>query len=300
MTFLRRFLAGFGLRACRRLLVFFLVRFLVRFLVILLVLLWTSLPLRALDAPSASKKGVKEGTIVFLAASLQPVLLDIEKRHGLSLKLVPASSGLLARQIAAGAPADLYLTADTKWTTWLRRRHVRLLASKTFLSNRLALVEPRAVSTASHEEKILSAAETRARLVSATRIAIGDPSHVPVGLYAQQVLVSLSLDKPAFLAKLVPLVNTRATVLHVERGEVPLGIVYRSDALWAKRAQSQLRAECTSKCAKMRIVGYLPSDLHAPIAYDMLLLSEKGRGLYAFLSDAAAREDFFRFGFAPL
>ena len=268
-----------------------------------LTLLFASLPYRALAAESGTsqKNGDGEGTIVFLAASLQPVLLAIEKRHdhGFSLRLVPASSGLLARQIAAGAPADLYLTADRKWTAWLKAQNISLLAQKTFLSNQLALVEPLPLSLsatsaqqdAQHDEVILSASQTRAQLVAATRIAIGDPSHVPVGLYAKQVFASLSLDTPAFLSKLVPLVNTRATVLHVEREEVPLGIVYRSDALFAKRAER----------AKMRIVGYLPSTLHDPIAYDLLLLREKGRWLYTLLGeDSSVREEFVRFGFSPL
>ncbi len=258
---------------------------------------------RALAAESGTKQenGVGEGTIVFLAASLQPVLIAIEKRHEhdhghvLSLRLVPASSGLLARQIAAGAPADLYLTADRKWTAWLETQNIPLLARKTFLSNQLALVEPLPLSwsatSAQHEEVTLTASQTRAQLVAATRIAIGDPSHVPVGLYATQVFASLSLDTPSFLAKLVPLVNTRATALLVERQEVPLGIVYRSDALFAKRDER----------AKMRIVGYLPSALHEPIAYDLLLLREKGRSLYALLAeDSSVREEFVRFGFSPL
>ena len=257
-----------------------------RSVVLCLLVLWTSFPCRAL----ATGSGASEGTIVFLAASLQPVLLAIDKRHALGLRLVPASSGLLARQIAAGAPADLYLTADKKWTAWLEARRVALLAHRTFLSNRLAFVEPLSASPPQHEEGTLTAAATRAQLVSATRIAIGDPSHVPVGLYAQQVFVSLSLDEPSFLAKLVPLVNTRATVLHIERREAPLGIVYRSDALFARRAVR----------ARMRIAGYLPSDLHDPIAYDMLLLREKGRSLYALLSSASARQEFIRFGFTPL
>ena len=268
-----------------------------RLLLLGLTLLFVNLPCRALaDESEGRKEGRKEGreesTIVFLAASLQPVLLAIEKQHGLALRLVPASSGLLARQIAAGAPADLYLTADQKWTAWLDMRSIPLLARKTFLSNQLALVEPLPLSSAMppHEENTLTPSQTRARLVAATRIAIGDPSHVPVGLYAKQVFASLSLDKPAFLAKLVPLVNTRATVLHVERKEVPLGIVYRSDALFAKRAAR----------AKMRIAGYLPAALHEPIAYDLLLLREKGRSLYALLGSASVREEFVRFGFSPL
>ena len=259
---------------------------------ICLLLLWASEAYRA----SATESGTNPNPspIVFLAASLQPVLLAIEKRHGLTLRFVPASSGLLARQIAAGAPADLYITADMKWTAWLEARGVPLLLHETFLSNRLAFVEPivkpLSPSNPRHEEGTLTASQTRARLVSATRIAIGDPSHVPVGLYAQQVFASLSLDKPSFLAKLIPLVNTRATVLHIEREEAPLGIVYRSDALFAKRGAR----------ARMRIAGYLPSDLHEPIAYDMLLISEKGRSLYALILSASAREEFVRFGFSPL
>ena len=290
MTLSRRSFFRTCLQACRSL------------NILCLALVAASLPCRALTSVSEGR----EGTTVFLAASLQPVLLAIEKRHGLTLKLVPASSGLLARQIAAGAPADIYLTADRKWTAWLEARNVRLLARKTFLSNRLAFVEPivdsrvdsrvdsladsLSASIPRHDEDTLSKAETRTKLVSATRIAVGDPSHVPVGLYAQQVFASLSLDKPTFLAKLVPLVNTRATVLHIERAEAPLGIVYRSDALFAKR----------SVRAKMRVAGYLPSALHDPIAYDMLLLGEKGRSLYILLSSASARQEFRSFGFTPL
>ncbi len=262
----------------------------------------TASPLLTRQALAAQQEPARTKPItLFLAASLQPVLQRLlEANPRLKASLVPASSGLLARQIYFGAPCDIYITAHPKWSTWLAEKRVKIIAQRTFLSNRLALISSISTSDKESENKTvtqalrdreflrdreLSAAKLRALLHSATRIAIGDPSHVPVGGYAQQAFVALGLDEPAFTSRLVPLVNTRATTLHVERAEADLGIVYLSDALQAKHS---------------RLEGLLPANLHDPISYDMLLLDEGARELYDFLSSAEASQIFAEQGFIPL
>ena len=244
------------------------------------------------DALGAQQESAStEQVTLFLAASLQPALQRLLKANPrLKVSLVPASSGLLARQIYFGAPCDIYITAHPKWSAWLKEKEVKIITQRALLSNRLALISSRVVlkkgaATKEATDKDLTIASLRGLLQGAQKIAIGDPSHVPVGTYAQQVFTALDLDKAELTSHLVPLVNTRATMLHLERAEADLGIVYLSDALQAKQAS---------------LVGLLPYNLHDEIRYDMLLLEERARELYDFLSSSDASKLFDKLGFIPL
>ena len=229
-----------------------------------------------------------EAITLFLAASLQPVTSALlEQNPNFEVRLVPASSGLLARQIAHGAPSDIYITADPKWSAWLKDKSVKVIETRPILSNRLALI-----ASASSEVKLQAAENTeltpdgvRTLLQNAMRIAVGDPVHVPVGGYAQQIFDKLGLIDSSFSQRLIPLINTRATMLHVERGEADIGIVYRSDALFVRKAS---------------LLGLVPASLHNPIRYDVLLLTERAREFYDFLARSKARANFSSFGFTPL
>lgn len=229
-----------------------------------------------------------EPVTVFAAASLQEVLADVAARHrvaGGTVRLVFAATSILARQVARGAPADILVAAHPRWTRWLAAQPgVRLTGLATILTNRLALVAPRRADapTSRSFEKIDLVAQLGGR-----RLAVGDPAHVPVGLYARAALRHFGLWA-RLRGRLAPASNTRAAVALVARGEAPLGIVYRSDAFAEKR---------------LRIVALIPSAAHPPIRYQAAFVgampSAPARAFFRRLLDAARAGAFRKFGFDP-
>ena len=186
---------------------------------------------------------------VFAAASTAPALTEIavqlEAESGVEVRLVFASSGVLARQIASGAPADLFISANRRWMDWVVERGLIDGAPIPLFGNRLVLIQP-----ADASQTLALDDSLRARLGDG-RIAIGDPDHVPAGIYAKEALTALGLwGQLERSAVLLP--NVRAALLLVERGEAAAGIVYASDAAFS---------------TKVRVAAEFPPESHAPIVY---------------------------------
>ena len=232
-----------------------------------------------------------EAVTVFAAASLQDVLDDVAARHrqaGGRVRLVFAATSTLARQVARGAPADLFVAAHPRWMRWLAaQRHVRLRRLTTILSNRLALVAPVGTGAGSDtgpRPRPFSEIDLPARLGD-RRLAVGDPAHVPAGLYARAAFRFYGTWR-VLRGRLARARNTRAAVALVARGEAPFGIVYRSDALAEKR---------------LRIVALIPTAAHPPIRYQAALVGAKptpaARAFFDRLLRAAAAGRFLRLGF---
>jgi molybdate transport system substrate-binding protein len=180
------------------------------------------LPLKA-DVPGLS---------VFAAASLSESLQDIaslwSKAGNAPVSYNFHASGSLARQILEGAPADVFVTADEASMDQLQSAGLLEPGSRvSLLSNALVVVvrvdSPMEVSSA-------------ADLMGLSRLAIGDPSAVPVGTYAKAWLAKLGLWDKA-IDKAVPCDNVRAVLAAVESGNVDAGIVYRTDALISKKVK---------------------------------------------------------------
>lgn len=171
-----------------------------------------------------------EPITVFAAASTTDALNAIadayEQDTACSVSLVFASSGTLAKQIAAGAPADLFLSASDEWTRWLvNAGHVKRQNQIDLLGNDLVLIAPsntRTQASADTRDTILS-------LVGDARLALGDPNSVPAGKYASIALRSLGLQT-LFDTQTVHAASVRDALTWVARGETPAGIVYRTDA----------------------------------------------------------------------
>lgn len=220
---------------------------------------------------------------IFAAASTAPAIGEIAEQYhaytGGRFQAVFASSGVLARQIDNGAPADLYLSANGQWMDWLAKRGALDGASVALLTNRLVLVQP-AGAPRLRLDKSLAAA------LAGERLAIGDPDHVPAGIYASQALRSMGLwEELAPLA--VRMKDVQAVLLLVQREEAAAGIVYASDALGDPR---------------LRVVAEFPADSHEPIRYMAAVLRdgerEDARKLLDFLRGPMAGEIFRRHGFA--
>jgi molybdate transport system substrate-binding protein len=179
-----------------------------------------------------------EEILVFAAASLTESMQDLGKAYGAKtgqkVTFSFGSSSDLARQIQAGAPADVFFSADTAKMDALEKAGlVQAADRREFLSNALVVVVP-ADSTA----KIASAND----LLNLPKIALADPAAVPVGVYAKKWLTGLGLWEK-LEPKIVPTLDVRASLAAVESGGVPAAIVYRTDAEIAKKSKIAFTVE---------------------------------------------------------
>jgi len=224
--------------------------------------------------------------LVLAAASLQESLeaaAGAWARKGHPRPVISfAGSSALARQIEAGAPADMFISADEQWMDYLAdRKLLRPGTRAAFLSNGLVLVAP----VRSKVRLTVGPNFPLARALGNGRLAMADPDAVPAGKYGKQALTRLGV-----WASVAPRVaraeNVRAALAFVARGEAPLGIVYATDA----------RAE-----RGVRVVGHFPVGSHAPISYPVALLAgstnPEAEGFRRYLLSAQGKALFRRFGF---
>ena len=235
---------------------------------------------QAADAPG--------GVLVFAAASLANVLADLDKaftaRTGVRVTSSLAASSTLAKQIEAGAPADVYFSADLQWMDYLQQRGLlRAGSRRDVVGNSLVLIAPAGSSL----KVSIGPGLDLPRLLGSGRLAIADPDSVPAGIYARQALTKLG-SWGGVAPRLVRAENVRAALEYVARGDAPLGIVYRTDALVEKR---------------VRIVGVFPADSHPPILYPVALTGHAGAAAaryLAFVTSADVLPIFRKWGFEPL
>ncbi len=223
---------------------------------------------------------------VFAAASLtdalETALADLERREGIACRVSFGASSTLARQILAGAPADLYLSANRLWMDELERAG-RLEAGtrRDLLGNELVLVLPRDAAAA---PVLAPGRDLGAQLDG--RLAVADPEHVPAGLYARQGLVSLGLWQ-GVRDRLAVAADVRGALAFVARGECPAGVVYATDAAVEDG---------------VRVGAVFPVGSHDLIVYPGAVLAGAGpdaRRVLDWLAGPAALAIFTRAGFRP-
>lgn len=237
----------------------------------------------ALLAPRAHADDV----LVFAAASLKPaldtILATAEARRIGTIKASYAASSQLARQIVAGAPAAIFISADQDWMDVVEQAgHVAAGTRRNLLGNALVLVAP---DDSGIRLRLVAGVDLAGALGADGRLAIGEPNSVPAGKYAKAALGALGAWD-ALSGRLVAADNVRAALNFVIRREAPLGIVYRSDALPG---------------SGVRVVDTFPPSTHAPIAYPLAVLAEHdtpaARAVWTLLLSAAAAAVFERHGF---
>jgi molybdate transport system substrate-binding protein len=239
-------------------------------------------------AAGGERTAMPEPLLVFAAASLTDALAEVDRaftaRTHIEVRASFAASSVLAKQIEAGAPADVFFSADLDWLDYLQKRGLLKVGSRRdVLGNALVLIAP---ADSPVHLKIAPRFDLAGTLAGG-RLATGDPDSVPVGRYARAALTQLGVwDGVA--ARLVRAENVRAALEYVARGEAALGIVYRTDAQAEKR---------------VRVVDTFPADTHPPIIYPAVLTSgarARAPQLLDFLSSDEARGIFVRYGFTPL
>ena len=197
--------------------------------------------------------------LVFAAASLKPALDQILAKPDVAalgnVKASYAASSQLARQIEAGAPAALFISADQGWMDWLAARRLIVAGTRANLvGNALVLVAPKDSTT---RLAITPGFDLIGALGADGRLALAEPNSVPAGKYAKAALTTLGVWSRVE-SRIVAADNVRAALNFVARGEAPLGIVYRSDAV--------------SEPA-VRMVATFPDATHAPIVYPIAIVA---------------------------
>ncbi len=216
-----------------------------------------------------------------LAGAVGAAAADFQTATGLRVEVVAGASSSLARQVSAGARADVFVSADTRWVTWLGARG-ELAPSDTadIATNRLVVVVRAAPGPAWQPGHDGSGPLPE-------RLAVGDPEHVPVGRYARESLQSLGLWD-AVAPRVVATADAPAAVAMLSRGAVDTAIAYATDAQGAPN---------------VRVSAELPQTSHRPIVYRAGVLAASthpaARELLAFLASPAAQVRFAALGFGP-
>jgi molybdate transport system substrate-binding protein len=222
--------------------------------------------------------------LVFAAASLTDALVEIgaafEAREGVRVLFSFGGSNALARQILAGAPADLFVSANPDRMDELERAGlVRLEDRVELLSNRLAVVVA-ARSTLS--------VSSPADLDRARRLALGDPEAVPAGIYARRWLETHGLWA-GLRERVIPTLDVRGALGAVESGSADAAIVYRTDAALSGR---------------VRVAFEIPPEQTPGIVYPASVLtgstSVEALRFMEYLQSPEAHSVFTRLGFEPL
>lgn len=227
------------------------------------------------------------GPVVLAAASMQEAMTsaaDAWAARGHARPVLSfAASSALARQVRAGAPADLFVSADEDWMDEVDKDGRLVSGSRADLAaNRLVLIAPRARPARLRIGRDMPIGKA----LGAGRLALADPDAVPAGKYGKAALTALGVW-PQVADRLVRAANVRAALVFVERNEAPLGIVYATDA----RASRDVT-----------VVGVFPPSTHAPIRYPVARVKagrhKDAEGFRRFLLSAPGRAIFARFGFA--
>ncbi len=226
---------------------------------------------------------------MFAASSTIGAIGDLAQTYSArdlgDVRVAFAGSSALARQIAAGAPADIYISANSQWMDYLATSNALELGTRRDLvGNRLVVIAP----SAGPMDVRLEADFPLVQAMNGKPLAMGDPDHVPAGMYAKAALKKLGLWE-ALAAHIAPMHNVRAALVLVERGEAAAGVVYATDAAASTRVS---------------VVAAFPSDSHPPIVYPVAIVAghdrPEVRRFFAFLTSAEAMCVFKGHGFSGL
>ncbi|MBK5646138.1 MAG: molybdate ABC transporter substrate-binding protein [Acinetobacter sp.] len=227
-----------------------------------------------------------ESITVYAAASLTNAVNELdtiyEQKNKTEVKTSYAGSSTLAKQIEAGAPADVFISADVQWMDYLQNKQLVTAADRiNLLGNRLVVITPK-----DHPLKLKMDKSFDPSKVIQGKLCTGDTKSVPVGKYAKQALSSLGWwDKVQ--PRLVETEDVRAALNFVARGECQIGIVYATDAAISK---------------DVVVAGIFPENTHPPIIYPVGLTKKNAESVkfYKFLQSGQAKTIFKKYGFSVL
>ncbi len=213
--------------------------------------------------------------------AIDEIVQDFQEKHKITVTPVYGGSSSIARQIMNGAPADIFISANTKWMDYLVSAGVIVGDSVTSLArNRLVLIAPTFSSAASFD---LSSEKGWETALNGHRLALGNPSSVPAGMYAKESLTTLGVWAD-IQGKVAPAKNVRLALALVERGEALLGVVYKTDA------------QLTDK---VKVVEEFDVHTHTAITYPAAMINDSSESklFFQYLQSDEAKNVFAQYGF---
>lgn len=228
-----------------------------------------------------------ENITIFAAASMTDVLQQIgteyEKKHPEDkLTFSFAGSSTLAKQLEQDAPADIFISADQKWMGYVAEKQPEKTKNiKVLVQNELVLIAPKdsAITVSSIKDIDFKS------VLKESYLAVGD-DNVPVGRYAKKALEYLGVWSEVE-SRLSKAKDVRAVLSYIERGELPLGIVYKTDA---------------NVSEKVKIVAVFPAESYGSIVYPAATIGSKveAKRFLDYLSSETAKQAFEKAGFKTL
>ena len=239
--------------------------------------------LATISTPAAAQD---KSLTVFAAASMKNALDEIDAAYtaktGVKVTVSYAASSALAKQIEQGAPADVFISADTDWMDYaIGKRTINEPTRINLLGNSIVLIAPKDAKVGNVS---IGAGFDLAKLAGDGKVATGDVKSVPVGKYAKAALEKLGSWQAAE-PKFAMAESVRAALTLVARGEATLGIVYSTDA----------KVE-----PGVKVVGTFPADSHPAIIYPVaatMTAKPETANYLAFLRSTAAKNIFEKYGF---
>jgi molybdate transport system substrate-binding protein len=236
-----------------------------------------------------ARRGADKTLTVFAAASMKNALDDVDKAYtaktGAKIVASYAASSALAKQIEQGAPADVFVSADTAWMDYVKdKKAINEPTRVNLLGNSIVLIAPK---DSKIDKVTIDQGFDLAKLAGDGKVAVGDVKAVPAGKYAKAALEKLDAWTAAE-PKMAMAENVRAALALVARNEAVLGIVYSTDA----------KIE-----PGVKIVGTFPATSHPPIIYPVAATSTAHKGTddyLAFLRSSEAKAIFEKYGFSFL
>jgi molybdate transport system substrate-binding protein len=235
--------------------------------------------------PAAAEPPLRVAAAASIREGLDEARVSFTKATGRDVVVTYAASSALARQIEARAPFDVFISADLDWMDYVQQRAlIDPTTRRNLLGNTLVLVAPKDGAAALK----IAPGFALAAALKGGRLAIANPDAVPAGKYAKAALDRLGVWK-SVEGRTARAENVRVALAYVARGETPLGIVYRTDAM----------AE-----PGVRIVDTFPTGTHPPIVYPVAALSagsappDTPKAFIAFVSGEASAPIWKRHGFA--
>jgi molybdate transport system substrate-binding protein len=232
----------------------------------------------------STASNAQDKVTIFAAASLTNAVTDIaaqyEQEQSVQIQSSFASSSTLAKQIEKGAPADIFISADTKWMSYLQNKNLLKADSRiNLLGNQLVLISPKNRAFKVDMDKHFNIAGA-----FSGKLCTGQLDSVPAGIYAKQSLTSLNWWN-AIKMRIVGTQDVRAALIFVERGECDAGIVYATDAKVSN---------------KVEVLSIFPEASHDLIVYPLALVKNantSAKGFYDYLKSEKAKVIFNKYGF---
>lgn len=243
--------------------------------------------LLSLGLAATSFSALADQVTVFAAASMTNALQTLAENYKKTnpnddIVFSFGSSSTLAKQIEQGAPADLFVSANTKWMKFLNEKDLTVKDSeRVFAGNSLVLIAP---STAKSSKIDVTKADWFKGL-DGVFLAMGDPDHVPAGIYGKDAFSKFNTWS-ALESHVARTKDVRAALTLVEKAETPFGVVYGTDA---------------KQTDKVKVVATFPADSHEAVDYPVAILKDHdnkaSRAFLSYLGSEEAKKVLVSYGF---